>query len=254
MSGPSIWKEEFRIKSYEVDMKGKATLTALCNYFQDAAGNHADALEGGMSFLLERNQIWVLSRMLVRMEILPRWNEKILVETWSKGADGLFALRDFLVLDAKGKTLGKATTGWLIIDLNTRRPQRLDTFIKQWPFTKEREGLDEKLERLALCKPEKESLPFRVRVSDLDINNHVNNVKYAEWIMDDFGMEMRTKYDIASFEINYQAEAFYNDEVFIRSERIPEEQPVFLNAVIRKSDNKEICRVRTGWKSRGDGA
>lgn len=250
MAHQEIWKEEFRVKSYESDIKGRLTLTGLCNYFQESAGHHADALERGMGFLLEKEQTWVLSRMLIRIDEMPEWNSVLAVETWSKGTDGLFAVRDFIVRDSRERIRAAATTGWLVINVGTRRPQRLDRFASQWPFFKGKEAVTDKPERLPECAGPEVGSPFPVLVSDLDVNNHVNNVKYAEWVMDSFSLDFQEKHEVRSFGINYLAEAFFGDTMVIRKEEKGAGSGDFLVSAVRQSDKKEVCRSRIIWKPR----
>src|SRR6266702_8253653 len=102
---PGIWTENFKIHSYEVGLSRRATLETVCRYFQEAAWNHAEALGVGYSQLQRQNKIWVLSRLLVKVEHYPRWAETVTIRTWPRAAKSIFAMRDFEVFDSVGTRL-----------------------------------------------------------------------------------------------------------------------------------------------------
>jgi acyl-ACP thioesterase len=46
-----------------------------------------------------------------------------------------------------------------------------------------------------------------VGYSDIDINEHLNNAKYIDYIMDCFSLKLHKKYNISSIQIDYLHEA-----------------------------------------------
>ena len=113
---------EFKVRSYECGPDGRATFPTVCNYLQEAAGEHAEQLGFSKSnFAAEGENIsWVLTRLRVRMSRLPVWQETVLVETYPRGGRRITAHRDF-VLRVGDETIGVATSEWMIIDLATRK-------------------------------------------------------------------------------------------------------------------------------------
>ena len=116
--------DTYAIRSYEADIHGKASLPAICNLMQESAWKHAHAMELGFEHLMDRNQAWVLSRLMLEINDLPEWREEIHLATWARGIHRLFALRDFLITGRE--TYIRATSSWLVIDLETRRPKRIE--------------------------------------------------------------------------------------------------------------------------------
>ncbi len=245
---PSIWRDKHKISSYEVDAKNKASLQSFCNFLQESAWNHAEALNLGYSHLIGNNQIWVLSRLLIKVHAFPMWGDTIFVETWAKRTGRLFAYRDFHILDENDKIIAAASSAWVVIDLKNRRPQRMESFSDKMPLLSEKHALEAKLDRVPSPEVFLNQPFFPVLFSDLDMNKHVNNVKYLEWILDSYPFEMRITHDITIFEINFLREAFYGDEISVRSEEISGSKPLFLNSLIRKEDKREICRARIEWR------
>ena len=94
---PLLWKDRYTVKSYDVDQEKRITLSSLFNCFQESASHHAGRCDLGYKSLRERGLFWVLSRLRIEIKRLLLWEEEFTVETWSKGAEGIFAVRDFLV-------------------------------------------------------------------------------------------------------------------------------------------------------------
>ena len=90
----NIYEASYKIRSYEIDPKGKAQLYTLLNYFQDAAGEHAAELGVSITDLFAKRMTWVLSRYHIKILRYPLWGEAVKVVTWPSGSRGLFALRD----------------------------------------------------------------------------------------------------------------------------------------------------------------
>ena len=234
----------FTISSFDLNPKGQARLTTMANFFQEMAYHHADQLGFGFNDLKVKQTFWVLSRMKIRINRYPVWDDQVQVETWHRGMDRLFGLRDFRVMDRSGNLMGMASTAWLILDSNTRRPVRSVDEVMQKSKGEESVFADG-LQKIVL--PEKlEALNHRrVVFSDLDIVGHVNNVKYMEWCIDALSMKA-TGHEIKELEINFTQEALLGDEIGINGVLNPASDSFFL--AHRERDHKEIFRARISLK------
>ena len=141
--------KKFTISSYDLNPGSQARLTTIANFFQEMAYQHADQLGFGYRDLKEAQIYWVLSRMKIRMNNYPVWDDQIRVETWHNGMERLFGIRDFKVVDAAGNILGIATSAWLILDAQTRRPVRNYNEILQSGSGKE-PVFGERLDKIAI--------------------------------------------------------------------------------------------------------
>ena len=76
------------------------------------------------------------------------------------------------------------------------------------------------------------------------MNNHVNNVKYLEWVMECVPADVRDQKQISKADIVFKAESKYGDE--IRSESISNgKSDEFLHVITRTSDNRELSLAKT---------
>jgi medium-chain acyl-[acyl-carrier-protein] hydrolase len=251
MTEMAEFEKEYLVHVYETSANGKLTLAGLFNYLQDTASDHAERLNFGRDDLLKSNHIWVLSRMYAVIENLPDWNDTITVRTWPSGIDKILALRDFKVLDHNRLPIVSATSSWAIIDRTTKRIQRPDDIITNFHSSFK---LERTLQRNAskldpVSKDGYLSPMFKVKFSDLDINLHVNNVKFLQWVTDSYPLDFIISNSPRSVEINYLAESMCSDEIKIMISQVPESYNIWNHSIIRINDDRELCRIRIEWNS-----
>jgi medium-chain acyl-[acyl-carrier-protein] hydrolase len=248
---PGIWTEDHAIRSYEVDPCGRLTVASFCNYMQEAAANHAHALGVSIQQLIHQNVTWVLSRLALRIHSYPGWGETIRVQTWPSGTRGPFSLRDFRLTGKNDRPLGESVTAWLLIDAKTRLPLRRVPFVSErLPHVKEEHPLSHDLGKLPGLDGHDHEETFRVRRGDLDLNRHVNNVCYIEWVMESLPPDMLDHAVPTDMEVNYIAEAFSGDRVLVRCLKLEGRGLSFLHTVLREGNGQELLRAKTAWRPR----
>ncbi len=241
-----VWKESHTIKALDTGASNRATFTSMYNYFQNAAYRHADTAERLIGGLLPENNVWMLSRLEVEADDFPGTNEEIRVETWSNGGDGLFVQRDFLIYGTPERPLMRGISSWLIVDTVTQKVNRHSDFSKKWTFITDRHAIERKPEKLPEQATGAPSYALQVRYSDLDRNNHVNNGKYIEWIMNSYPPEMHGENTVKKFEMNFLGQALYKDTITVFTQKVSD--TVYLHSAVRESDGKEVCRARVQWR------
>ena len=212
----SSHKESFSIKSYDIDCNGNLKLFAFMNYAQEMANIHADALGFGYDNLMGKNTVWVLSRVHVKVLRHPKWRETIQMETWHKGDESIFGLRDFFVCDDNGEPLILATSSWVIIDAVSRRILRIRNVVGDDNGTAyQRDAIKKSAERLT--SPDGMVLvgEKRVSYSDIDINQHTNNAKYIEWAVDFIDSDMLEQKPVKEFTVNFNHESKLHQKIDI---------------------------------------
>jgi acyl-ACP thioesterase len=162
----------------------------------------------------EEGVAWMLARIYFEMERYPVWRDEITVETWPKGTDGLFFVRDMNILDSANRRIGAATTRWLLVDLKSKRPRVPELHTNILSINKDRHAVDKKPEKLKLTS-KKEVDRLVARISDLDLNNHVNSNKYIEWITNNLAVTFQSNHIIESFQMNYLHEVKLGEEIII---------------------------------------
>ena len=210
---------QFKVRSYECGPDGRATLPTICNLLQEAASLHAASLGFGKGDFAAagENISWVLTRMVVKMNRYPVWEDELTVETFPRGGRKIVAWRDFEIHDAKGQTLGVASSEWMIIDLATRKihaiPEKV--FEANDPANVPVLGLEPfaKFRFPEIADSEARDVrTFTAMKSQIDLNGHVNNVHYINWMLE--SCESRCP---AEMEVVFRSETFAGDEVRVET-------------------------------------
>lgn len=233
----------FITESYLLDFRGRVPLPMIGNYLLHAASSHAGERGFGYSDMTEKHTAWVLSRMAIELYDYPEMSEAITLLTWVGDVGRLFTERCFELQNKDGKPFGFARSIWAAIDLETRRPTMLDveglsSFISERPCPIEKPG------KIHPVENEIEGTAFTVKYSDLDINGHLNSIKYIEHLLDNFDISLFEKKEICRFEIAYQAEGQYGMELKIHSTQTTDEH---YNMAITH-EGKAICRAAVTWR------
>ncbi len=243
-----LFTMQYRVRYYEVDFRGTLRPVTMLDYLQDSASG--DSLRTGSSVLdlRKRNMTWVLSRYHVKFFRFPELGESLDVRTWRSGIDGLFALREFEVTDERANSLALATSSWAIVNIDTKRPVKIENVFTNLPSL-ERRALEDGFK--SLPKPDVWDLerPFTVRMAELDMNRHVNNTVYAEWALESVPDEILCCCRLSEIEISYRAEAFHGDMVTVRTGLAEKGNArLFLHQLVNAKDGRELTRLKTAWE------
>lgn len=236
------YQEEFKIRASEVDFDQKATLPAICNLLQEVAGNHAQQLQFDITDLQKDELTWVLHRLCVKMDRFPDWRETITIETWPSSGDGLRAYRDFLISDSDGNIIGKCLSYWLMMNIESRRPTRIpDKILEIAP-----QNIEHVLPITSFDVPDIRNADyselFDVRKTDLDLNRHVNNVRYIEWALSC----LPENTDVKTIDIKFLAESVLEDIVIAEIKKHSDTpDPSFYHQIKRKSDQKILAKANS---------
>jgi len=229
----------FQIQPQYVDFQFRVTMAALGDILLTAAGFNADDNGFGLRRLHELDYAWVLSRLAIEMKQFPEQYEKIEVETWIEEVGRVSTTRNFCIRNEKNEIIGNACSNWVMLDMKTRRAKDLMTLDGIHEFASGDIGLIQKPIKLGSIDGEGYDA-FKVKYSDIDINGHVNSIRYIQWISDCFSLDCYRKSHVKRFEINYVNEMLFNDFVEIIGHEI---EPGDFRFEIRKED-KIACRAR----------
>lgn len=208
----SIHEKEWEINFAQCAPNGALNYTDLCNLLQLTAAEHADL--GGISFtdMQEFHQAWVLSRIRIEIESLPKWRDKVIVKTWIVSLENSRSTR-VLEVYKNGLRIISCETFWVVINTKIRRPEALalphDHFEK---FT-DKFVTQDRVKKIKLPSASVKLGVHKVVFSDLDVVNHVNNVKYLEWCLDLIEPKVLLQHTFKSIDMNFLNELLLENEV-----------------------------------------
>jgi len=242
----SIWKEYFEVKSYSVDFQQQLKPSALMQFFQEVATNHAASLGAGYDPLMEKGMFWALSRLKVEITRMPLIDEKICIETWPCGYEGLFFRRDFIIYDQEQNVLARGISAWLLLAVNTLRPQRPNVLTIDIPTNDGKRALADFPDRL-MTQTVRTSYLKTIGYNEIDLNLHVNNTRYVDWATDCFQLDQYQNFNLIGFSLEFLAETHWGDEIELRIGEDPLDAHV---EVVDQATQLPLFRAILKWKSK----
>lgn len=208
---------KFSVEPFTEDYCGNLSWGRLGNLLLRCASMHAGEHGFGFSDMLKSNQGWVLSRLVMEMDALPRSGETFYIETWVSKIYRQFTDRHFSILREDGSAYGHATSIWALIDQDTRIPADL-TQLADGGFTDalipERPSPIAPMGRIRMKSPilaDKHQAAF----TDLDINGHVNSIRYIELLLNQYAPEDLKKNPVKRIEMAYCLESYHGNNLDI---------------------------------------
>ncbi|GAV92051.1 Acyl-ACP_TE domain-containing protein/Acyl-thio_N domain-containing protein [Cephalotus follicularis] len=263
-----VFRQNFSIRSYEIGADRTASIETLMNHLQETALNHVKGAGllgdgfGSTPEMCKKNLIWVVTRMQVVVDRYPTWGDVVQVDTWVSGSGKNGMRRDWLVRDCKtGEILTRASSVWVMMNKFTRRLSKIPEEVRGeiGPYFMNSDPVVEedsrKLPKLDDNTADYVRRGLAPRWSDLDVNQHVNNVKYIGWILESAPLPILETHELASMTLEYRRECG-RDSVLQSLTAVSgagignlgNSGRAECQHLLRLEDGAEIVRGRTEWR------
>lgn len=206
----------FVVEPFQEDITSSLSWSVLGNLLLRVADFHASAHGFGSDYVKDTHRAWVLSRLVIDMKRRPVTGEKYCISTWISKVFRQFTDRHFAITTPEGEVLGYATSVWALIDYENRVPVDLEN-LPAGGFTS-----------IALPDVPPIPAPGRIRLgkidpivthlaaySDLDINGHVNSIRYIDFALNQLTLEQHRKNPVHRVEMTYALESLAGDMLSI---------------------------------------
>ena len=246
---------EFFAEPFHCDFNKHLTMGHLGNHLLNAADFHAEARGFGMLYLSSIQRSWVLSRLTIEMNEMPHAYDHFTIETWVESAMRYFTNRNFAVVNSDGHPIGYGRSVWAMIDTETRQPVNilevndgtLSGYVEPEKLCPIAKGTRVKMDEDALFVRE-----IATGYSDIDVNGHVNSIKYIEHVLDLFPLSFHKHHRLQRIEIAYVAETRFGNLLrFYQKEIEPATYCVRICKQQEKSDEEvEVVRCQLSFKEK----
>lgn len=238
----SVLSKDWEIHLTNCAPNGFLKYTDLCNILQLTAVAHSEM--GGISFsdMQVFDQAWVLSRMRVEITALPKWRDIVTVKTWINSLENSRSVRA-MEMYLNGEKIVGSETFWAVFNTKIRRPEPLALPIDHFQLYPENKATKKGFSKINFNHEKEIVFEKTVFLSDLDLVNHVNNVKYLEWCLDLVNVDLILNHSLENFEMNFLKELSLSDKVVIH-ENITDNTTVFS---ITKEDKTSFA-LQLNWK------
>lgn len=212
----NTYDETFTLRPRDCDLNEKWRPSAILETMQDTAGAHSTLLGCGREELVRNNIVWVLSRCELHMDRYPAVGEKITVHTFPTPTRICFFPRYYVFTDSQGDMIGKAGSLWLLLDLGTRRMLPPGDIGKLIPDNKDLSVPMNLPATVGKLQGEELISEYRPVYTDLDVNGHVNNTRYADMLCNALGIALMKEYEPDHIILNYNHEVLPDHTVKLR--------------------------------------
>lgn len=238
-----IFEREYKVGNRDIGKNNKATNKAMLKYLENIACKHSDEVGYGINDREETKSVWILLDWKFKVIERPIYGQNIKVITWSRKMEKCCAYRDFEIYDENKKLLAIATTKWVLLDADTRKIQRISEEIdKKYKSEPEKYVFEDEIEKIKEPDNIQTSLKLKVRRTDIDINNHVNNLNYLDFAYEILPDEIYNQ-DINNIRITYKHQTKPGETINISYTRKEEKNIV----VIKTENNEELHSIIELW-------
>ncbi|MDR3283888.1 MAG: hypothetical protein LBS97_01770 [Treponema sp.] len=248
---------------------------------QDLASYHYGT--GGLSIphLQKRGMTWVLIKQHFEIDEYPLWLDELTLSTWAKTPSGLLCPRNFSYsyvpggkkasIDAalgisdrqipqRETPFARGVTTWMVLDMNTGKPVKpVPALFGTLPFCEE-DALPPVFPRFAfpVGVQDIKQMPFSPVITDIDMNDHVNNLNYVRWILSFMPEHIYAARRISVLDTYFIASAKLGDNLVCKTAVLADNAGTELavnipiecvHSIIRVTDGAELFRARTIWKN-----
>lgn len=203
----------FVVEPFSEDHTGRLAWGYLGNLLLRCASLHAGQCGFGYDDMQKTRHAWVLSRLVVDLKEMPRTGQEFTIETWVSSVYRQFTDRLFAITSPCGFVYGYAFSTWALIDVTTRQPLEFSQ-LPDGGFSRyviERGVPIAGPSRIRLRGVESPVRTAQAYYSDLDINGHVNSIRYVEMMLDLFPLSVHDAAPVNRIDVAYSAESHSGD-------------------------------------------
>ncbi len=240
----------FPVRFSDCDSASRLRVSSFFDFMEETAILDAEKNGIGIWKMVENGYTTVISRIKLRINHVPVWGEKLRVSTWTKSIyEHKVAIRDYSVRDERGSVIAEATSSWLLVNLRTGRAEDPESAPFLPALYPEKNAISENLELLLPRENPRAVLSKRACYSDLDMNRHVNNCRYADWVLDALFLDPAfRKMPIRSIQMNYLSEVSAGEEIsLLRFENSNHHAYIF--GVNAQDSSKVHFQARVGFSA-----
>lgn len=260
-----VYRQSFVIRSYEIGPDKTATMETLMNLLQETALNHVSSAGvagngfGATREMSRRELIWVVTRIHVQVDKFSSWGDVVEIDTWVDAAGKNGMRRDWIIRDYKTqRIISRASSTWVIMNRDTRRLTKIPQQVRDevLPFYLNRAAIathdsdSQKIEKLTHQTAHRIRTGLAPRWSDMDANQHVNNVKYIGWLLESVPTNVLEDYNMIRMTLEYRRECRQSNVLeSLTSIKVDGDQSALecTHLLRMEADHTEIVRARSLW-------
>lgn len=241
--------KKYEVHYYEVDSKLRCKLSSIIDFICDVGTQQSEHFGVGIEYCTKNNCAWVFYKYDIKVYRYPMFGEIISITTQPVGFKKFYGLRKYIIKDAEDNLIGEALALFFLINIEKRRPMRIQKEQYDIYGVDGDVDYDISMDRIERTDGEQYHKEFNIRYSDIDSNNHVNNVKYVEWAIEAVPIEVMNDYILKEVKVDFEKETTYGDKISV-SATIKEIDDSNLKSyhTIRNNEGAEVTLLEADWE------
>ena len=248
--GGNVFRHRYFAQYHDCDTRQRLTVLAMMRYFEDIALLQSESYAVGLRYYAEQRVAWLLHKWDIRIHDAPVFMDDVIVHTQPTAMRRFLANRRYRIVGDDGVVRADADSQWVFVDMGRRRPARIrEEIFRTYGILQESDTLPapDGIDAPARVDVIRE---FHVRKSDIDVNRHVNNIRYVDWAFDALPDTIALEGTLTRLRVHYRKEVQYGEEVLVRSELQEEaERIVAVHGVYVGEELR--CSLESRWKMTG---
>jgi acyl-ACP thioesterase len=242
-----IWESTFKIRAFDVDLSGRLKVNSILDYCQDAASHDAERLHFGYTDFVPRGLVWVLSWVKFEFSSFPGFMDEIKIQSWGKKQFKLYSMRDYLLINSKDEIICKGTSAWLLLDSKSFRPKIFPQLFPEIKMYDSKDALTDLPQKIFFPKHLEKKYNLEVRYSDIDLNQHTNNAKYIELMLDCFDEDFHKTSTIKTLTVSFNSETKFGDKIEMFKSSESENPSVYYIEAKNSLSGKSVFQAIVEW-------
>lgn len=245
-----VFTKEYEVTYRDTDARGECFLSSYMNFMADCGLSQDETYGFVIADMVKENHTWMLVDYEITIHKYAKYKEQLKVKTYIEGMNKFYAVRYFNIYDKENNLILEGKTLVILVDAKKRRPISIqEEHYNAYGVIENTPTIGRNKLKLSSCKKVDYKKEFNVRYSDIDLNLHVGNVTYLEWILETMPFEVITKYKIYSVKIKYQKELTYGDKVSVKTEvKHNDDNNILANHEIINHKEEVVAILETYWK------
>ncbi|PCI35112.1 MAG: acyl-ACP thioesterase [Flavobacteriaceae bacterium] len=246
----NYFEKQFELRYFEMNEFGEASPTTMLMLLEETAADHCHSINYSLYDLVAQNVGWVLLSGVMQMERYPKYKEKITIKTWLSSYSMIKGFRENIIYDEQGEIIGRSRGLWVFFDIAKRRPIQIFDAIKEGWSSDSTLSIDHNIsKKIEVLDVATFSKKFKVNRFDTDMNEHVNNIRYLQWLMESLPKDIVDNYCLIKIDGRFITEALFDDTIISLTKGDVEHS--FIHSIKIQGSNKVCATAQTFWRKRG---
>ncbi len=235
----TYFEKIYELHTFDFNPHKTVKLSTILNYLQDISTIHYQSVIDSQ----HENAVWVIVEWDIHFIKPIDRMQKLTVRTKPTYFRKFIAYRAYEILDEEGELVCKAISKWAYINYETRRQETIPKSLYERFGVPEHSEKPGRLENMDFDISGEHSLSFKSQFSDIDINQHVNNVVYLRWAIDSLPYDFLKEKSPKRLQVAYKKEVFVNEMIQVHTEI----EALETKQIICNSDHAECVKIRLLW-------